>query len=100
MWTRKGVYFLSRDLISAHRLNTALTQLELRGVRFPAPYDEPGRLFYQWSHARNYLLDHPVAVTHEDRTYLFLRPAKGGQLLVADTDAFMASERTGWRRVK
>jgi len=96
--TQKVLYFLSDDVIQARKLNTALTDAGTRAAEYPAQFDESEKLFHNWSHSRSYLLDHPVAATHGDQTYLFFRPAKGGMVLTAKTKSFVNLNRAGSRR--
>ncbi len=96
--TQKVLYFLSDDFIQARKLNTALTEAGTRAAEYPAQFDESEKLFHNWSHSRSYLLDHPVAATHGDQTYLFFRPAKGGMVLTAKTKSFVDLNRAGSRR--
>lgn len=96
--TQKVLYFLSDDIIQARKLNTALTEVGTRAARFPAQFDESEKLFHNWSHSRSYLLDHPVAATLGDQTFLFFRPAKGGMVLTAKVKSFIDLNRVGSRR--
>lgn len=84
----KMVYALTKDMISAHRLNAAMTHENSRRVRYPNQYAKDNdMLFNRWAD-RSYLLDHPAAYTHGNRTYLFFKPAKGGLVLAAETSPF------------
>lgn len=96
--TQKVLYFLSDDVIQARKLKTSLTEVGTRAADYPAQFDESEKLFHNWSHSRSYLLDHPVAATHGDQTYLFFRPAKGGIVLTAKTKSFVDLNRAGSRR--
>lgn len=96
--TQKVLYFLSDDIIQARKLNTALSEAGTRAAEYPAQFDESEKLFHNWSHSRSYLLDHPVAATHGDQTFLFFRPAKGGMVLMAKTKSFVDLNRAGSRR--
>lgn len=93
--SQKAVYLLSKGSLNARKLNSTLADIETRIVHFPRTIKDNDELFHQWTHRRNYLLDHPIAVTHEDKTHLFFRPAKGGIILTAETDTFV---RTGSKK--
>ena len=96
--TQKVLYFLSEDIVQARKLNTALSEAGTRAVKYPSQFDESDKLFHNWSHSRNYLLDHPAATTLGDQSFLFFRPAKGGMVLMAKTKPFVDLNRTGSRR--
>jgi hypothetical protein len=96
--TQKVLYFVTEDIIQARKLNTTLSEAGTRAARFPPNFDESEKLFHNWSHSRSYLLDHPVAATHDDQTTLFFRPATGGIVLRARTKAFVNLNRASSRR--
>jgi hypothetical protein len=96
--TQKVLYFVTEDIIQARKLNTTLSEAGTRAARFPPNFDESEKLFHNWSHSRGYLLDHPVAATHDDQTTLFFRPATGGIVLRARTKAFVNLNRASSRR--
>ena len=96
--TQKVLYFVTEDVIQARKLNTTLSEVGTRVARFPANFDDSEKLFHNWSHSRGYLLDHPVAATHDGQTTLFFRPAKGGIVLTEKTESFVDLNRTGARR--
>ncbi|MCA9044246.1 MAG: hypothetical protein KDA69_08000, partial [Planctomycetaceae bacterium] len=86
--SRKLVYAVTEDVIRAHRMNSSLTEVGVRRASYPAAFKDFARVYDNVNRRRNYMLDRPVAYTHGDRTFFFLLPAKGGDLLVAETAAF------------
>ncbi|NNE00575.1 MAG: hypothetical protein HKN47_24945 [Pirellulaceae bacterium] len=90
--SEKMVYSLTKEMITAHQLNAAMTHINSRRVQYPKQYaQDTGMLFNKWID-REYLLDHPVGYTHGDRTYLFLRPVKGGLVFAAEMPTFGATK--------
>ncbi len=96
--TQKILYFVTEDIVQARKLNSTLSEVGTRAAQFPPNFDESEKLFHNWSHSRSYLLDHPVAATHDNQTTLFFRPAKGGIVLTAKTKSFVNLNRAGLRR--
>ncbi|WP_442510453.1 HEAT repeat domain-containing protein [Novipirellula sp. SH528] len=93
------VYGLSREQLTAHQLNPTLSDLGRKVVRYPERYrtnvtsSDRVDLFFMATHQRKYILDHPEAYTHGDRTYLFVRPKDGGHVLTLEFDTFGEADR-------
>ncbi|MBL8816403.1 MAG: trypsin-like peptidase domain-containing protein [Planctomyces sp.] len=94
---QKVVYLMDEDLLSARRLNSNLTEMDDHPRKIQLPKDQmktPSRLFHQQERCRNYLLDHPVAVTHGSDLSLFLMDQTDGSIVRARTAAFADAAQT------
>ncbi|WP_459558063.1 YncE family protein [Lacunimicrobium album] len=84
--SQKLVYKLSENSISAHRLATGLPEVGSRRAKFATGYskkiDETYMLPYRF---RDYILDHPIAITQGDSLRFFLLTREGGEILTAHT---------------
>ena len=85
--SQRVIYTLHAKSLHALELNTKMTELGSRPVFYPSPFDEFERVYHHLYRTRDYLLDHPVAYTHGERTCLFVLCAKGGVVLAAETSA-------------
>ncbi len=85
-YSQKVVYALTPNILRAHLLNVAFTEVGKRKVEFPdretREFDSVYHFIYRH---RNYLLDQPFAYTHGDDLYLFVMNLKDGIVLTAHT---------------
>jgi hypothetical protein len=78
-------YEVNEDTIRARRLNTALSEIEVRQVEFPETIDNFEEATNWFERTRSYHLDLPKAYTHSDRLHLFFVSAADGRLMTAVT---------------
>jgi hypothetical protein len=86
--SQKIVYTLSQEVMHAHRFNSAMSEIGMRRVEYPASIEHFSTIHHHLYRMRDYILDHPVAYTHGDRLFLFVLTSSGGQLLRAEMAAF------------
>lgn len=87
--SRRLVYSLTKERLRAHRIDTALTEVGDRDLAWPQPQRERfDGISHRLYRRRDYLLDHPVAVTHGNDLRLFVLDMKTNEILTARTAAF------------
>ncbi len=88
-YAQKVVYNLTPDVITSHRLNTSFEEFAKRKVELPAEIKKDfSRLNHLIYRRRDYLLDHPAALTRGKTLDLYVLDIKQGNLLTARTAAF------------
>jgi S1-C subfamily serine protease len=86
------IYTLTKNELTALRLNTGLTKLGTRKVLFPEESAKQFEGIHQTVYRqREYLLDHPIAWTEGETLQLFVLDIRRNVLLTATTKAW------GWR---
>jgi hypothetical protein len=92
------VYALTRSRITAHRLNTQLSEVGSRRASFPAAQLEKFEgIFHTIYRHRDYLLDHPLAFHFEGELRLFVLDFKQHVVLEARTPEFQPLNRPAAR---
>ncbi len=78
-------YEVNEDTFRARRLDTALSEIEVRQVDFPETMDNFEEMTNWFQRTRSYHLDLPRAFTHNERLHLFFVSAADGRLMSAVT---------------
>ncbi|MCR9197584.1 MAG: trypsin-like peptidase domain-containing protein [Planctomycetaceae bacterium] len=90
--SQKLAYAMDQDLITPHRVDASMTQMNWapRRVVLPESGSQFSCLAQRVYRRRDYLLDHNIAVTRDDVLHLFVQNLTNGAILHARTDAFQA----------
>ncbi|RLS74325.1 MAG: CHAT domain-containing protein [Planctomycetota bacterium] len=86
--SQKIVYSSSGTVLRALRLNVSMSEIGIRRVAYPDPYEDFSKVSQVVYRQRDYLLDHPIAFTQANRLTFFVHCAEGGAVLTAETEAF------------
>lgn len=86
--SQRLVYEILEDRVRSIRLNSSLSVLNDRSATFPEGWSKPKQHFDHAWRFKNYYIDHPVAYTHGQYTYLFAINVLNGTVVKAKTERF------------
>jgi len=81
--SQKLFYSINESVMRAHRMTTSFPELEMRRIKLPEEFQEISKVCQHLFRMRGYILDHPLAYTHNDRLHLFVLTVVDSQLFAA-----------------